>query len=53
MDTVWIVTYVDDNEPTVIPFDNQEAANKCYEWLKDLHDWCALDCCSVGHTFGS
>ena len=52
MDTVWIVTYVDNGEATPVPFDNQEAANKCYQWLKNFHEWVGLDLCEVGSTFG-
>ena len=49
---VWLVTYIDGDEPTMIAFDNEEAADACYEFLKDKRDWCRFDRCEVGHTFG-
>ena len=52
MNSVWIVTYWDKgDEPVVTPFDNQEAATKCYEYFKTIHDGCCLDECTIFHKF--
>lgn len=52
MDSIWIVTYWDsDSEPVVTAFNNEEAANKCYEYFKKEHYGCCLDECPVYSTF--
>ena len=33
---IWIVTRLDEDEPIVTPFDNQEAAEKCKEYFEDV-----------------
>lgn len=52
MNTVWIVTYIDNgDEPVVTPFDNKKAAYKCYEYMLGEHDYVGLDACSVFSSF--
>lgn len=55
MRTVYIVTFWDNNEeePCVAPFDNKEAARKCYEAMKKEHYGCCIDKCKVFHSFFS
>lgn len=31
--SLWVVSYIEDNKPTVVLFDNSEAAKNCYNWL--------------------
>ena len=49
---LWIVTYWDGTqEPTVTAFDNEEAAQRCYETFKLLHEGICLDQVPVYHDF--
>ena len=52
IEIVYVVMYMDDTEPTCVVFDNEHAANACYEYLKQFHDWAGLDVTSVAKTFG-
>ena len=48
----WIVTFWDGTqEPTVTAFDNEEAAQRCYETFKLLHEGICLDQVPVYHDF--
>jgi len=50
--TVWIVTYWDNgDEPVVSPFNNEDAARKCYEYFKTCHDGCCIDKCDIFSNF--
>lgn len=48
---IYVVTYLDDGEPVVTLFDNQEAANKCYQYLKNYYTVCCVDECEVCSSF--
>lgn len=49
---VYIVTYWDgEEEPTVTPFSNREAAEKCYEYFNKIHKCCCIDECQIFSTF--
>ena len=47
--SIFVVTYKDNDcdEPVVTAFDNEEAANKCYEYFKTIHDAAWLDTCPL------
>lgn len=49
---VYCVTYWDDSEePVVTIFDNEEAANKCYDYFKMHHEGCCIDSCEIYSSF--
>lgn len=50
---IYVVTYWDDDEPVVTLFDNREAANKCYQYLKNYHTGCCVDECEVYSLFST
>lgn len=51
---IYIVTYWDkDEEPVVSPFNNKDAAYKCYNYFKEIHDGCCIDKCNVFSSFKS
>ena len=50
-DSMWVVTYCDDGDPVVTCFNNYEAAQKCFEYYRDRHEFCCLDECDLYSSF--
>lgn len=49
---IWVVSYCESGtEPVVTAFNNEEAANKYYEYLKKGHELCCLDKCLIYSHF--
>ena len=51
MNSIWVVTYYDDSDPTITCFNNYEAAEKCYNFFKNEHEFCCLDECDLYSSF--
>lgn len=49
---IWIISYYDvGDDPVVTPFDNKDAATKCYEHFIGEHDRVNIDECEVYSSF--